>query len=222
MPDTRYSITTKRLRVRVLLHYETTSLPPSLPPSLTHSLTQSLTYLWTSWFLLNWRMTWCGLFVLVGTSNNKSLVGVLWSFCPWTLLLLWTVHSVLLPARLNEKWDERSLFRVFHTFPTRTCRDSIIWFRFASYRFRIPTDVDHLRRRGRRRCVYGIYGTGSGPHVVLIKTLFTSLNSRDRRKCFQYSCRPYSQLPVRYVGTMKSIVPMIRDLSLPYNPCWYY
>ena len=94
-------------------------------------------------------------------SNNKSLVGVLWSFCPWTLLLLWTVHSVLLPARLNEKWDERSLFRVFHTFPTRTCRDSIIWFRFASYRFRIPTDVDHLRRRGRRRCVYGIYGTGS-------------------------------------------------------------
>ena len=38
------------------------------------------------------------------------------------LLLL----SVLLPARLNEKWDERSLFRVLtlYMFPTRTCRDS--------------------------------------------------------------------------------------------------
>ena len=157
MPDTRYSFH----------HNETTTTTSTT--TLRNDLTHSLTYLWISWFLLNWRMTWCGLFVLVGTSNNKSLVGVLWSFCPWTLLLLWTVHSVLLPARLNEKWDERSLFRVLtlYMFPTRTCRDSSNWFRFASYRFRIPTDVDHLRRRGRRRCVYGIYGTGSGGVQIL-------------------------------------------------------
>ena len=177
-------------------------------------------------------MTWCGLFVLVGNTSSRYIDEIfqqqIFGRCVVVVLsmdvVVVTVHSVLLSARHNEKWDERSLFRVqtLYMFPTRTCRDSSNWFRFVSYRFRIPTDVDHLRRRGRRRCVYGIYGTGSGPHVVLIKTLFTSLNSRDRRKCFQYSCRPYSQLPVRYVGTMKSIVPMMRDLSLPYNPCWYY
>ena len=155
-------------------YYYTTKRP--------HSFTHSLTYLWTSWFLLNWRMTWCGLFVLVGNilvlASSRYRWNIpttnLWLVCcgrfvHGRLLLLWTVHSVLLSARLNEKWDERSLFRGFtlYMFPTRTCRDSSIWFRFASYRFRIPTDVDHLRRRGRRRCVYGIYGTGSGAVQIL-------------------------------------------------------
>ena len=64
MPDTRYSFH----------HNETTTTTSTT--TLRNDLTHSLTYLWISWFLLNWRMTWCGLFVLVGNTSSRYIDGI--------------------------------------------------------------------------------------------------------------------------------------------------
>lgn len=221
MPDTRYSFH----------HNETTTTTSTT--TLRNDLTHSLTYLWISWFLLNWRMTWCGLFVLVGNTSSRYIDGIfqqqIFGWCVVVVLSMDIVVVVNCSLRLAARPSQRKMGWTF-SFPgfSHFSDSYLSWLNYLiSFCFISLPNSDRCGPPPpswkKTMCVWYIwYRIRWSADSVLntSKTLFTSLNSRDRRKCFQYSCRPYSQL--RYVGTMKSIVPMIRDLSLPYNPCWYY